>query len=98
MMRLNGILNMNPPSVKDEDWLHNDEEFYGLGKVRSTEKFFDTFGIHTKEQNVEQHLCRFVGMKMQRKWKPFLRKDTMGIDYDKIHYKFKDPEVHGVTW
>eukprot|EP00551_Chaetoceros_affinis_P007649 CAMPEP_0203666784 /NCGR_PEP_ID=MMETSP0090-20130426/3769_1 /ASSEMBLY_ACC=CAM_ASM_001088 /TAXON_ID=426623 /ORGANISM="Chaetoceros affinis, Strain CCMP159" /LENGTH=579 /DNA_ID=CAMNT_0050530775 /DNA_START=25 /DNA_END=1761 /DNA_ORIENTATION=- len=98
MMRLNGILNMNPPSVTDDQWLHDDEEFYGLGKVRSTEKFFETFGIHTEEQKIEHHLCRFVGKNMQKKWKPFLRKDTMGIDYDKIHYKFKDPDIHGITW
>ncbi len=98
MMRLNGILNMNPPTVKDDEWLHDDEELYGLGKVRSTQKFFDTFGIDTKEQKIEHHLCRFVGKNMQKKWKPYLRKDTMGIDYDKIDYKFKDPDVYGITW
>jgi hypothetical protein len=98
MKRLNGILNMNPSSIKDDEWLHLDEDFYGLGKVRTTQKFFDTFGIDTKKQHVQGHLCRFVGKNMQAKWKPHLRKDTMGINYDEIDYKFKDPDVHGITW
>ena len=95
MERLNGILNMNPPHILDEEWLHVDEQFYGIGKVRTTKKFFDTFGIDTKAQKTQDHLCRFVGLNMQRKWKPYLRKDTMGINYDEITFKFKDPDIYG---
>eukprot|EP00957_Ditylum_brightwellii_P166361 12664644-Ditylum_brightwellii.AAC.1 len=80
---------MNP----NEDpnlWDHTDEKKYGIGKVRTTQKFFDTFGIHTKTQTVEGHLCRFVGRPMQNKFIPALRTNGMGIDYDKIDYKFVD--------
>ena len=95
MERLNGILDMNPPNVLEEEWLHVDEQFYGVGKVRTTQRFFDTFGIDTKAQKTQGHLCKFVGLNMQKKWKPFLRKDTMGINYDEINFKFKDPDVYG---
>ena len=98
MKRLNGILNMNPSNIKENEWLHDDETFYGLGKVRSTRKFFDTFGIDTEKQVIQQHLCKFVGRNMQKKWKPHLRKDMMGINYDEIDYKFKDPDKFGRTW
>ena len=98
MKRLNGIIQMNPPSIKEDDWIHIEEKKYGIGKVRTVAKFFDTFGIDMETHKVEDHLCQFVGKHMQRIWKPHLRKDTMGINYDDISYRFKDPEKYGRTW
>ena len=91
MNRLLGIILMNPACITPDKWLHEEEQKYGIGKVRSLQKFFDTFGIHTESQTVEQHLCRFVGKKMQNEFKPHLRSDAMGINYDKILFRFKDP-------
>ena len=31
-------------------------------------------------------------------WKRALRQNTMGINYDEIHDRFKDPDVYGETW
>lgn len=98
MMRLNGILNMNLPKVKDDEWIHIDERKYGIGKVRNTQKFFDTFGIDVEKRKTEDHLCQFVGKNMQLIWKPHLRANTMGINYDEISFRFQDPNVHGQTW
>ena len=71
----------------------NKEKLYGTGTVRTTQKFFDTFGIDVVHKKVEHHLCQFVQTgKMHRDFNKFLRSDKMGIDYDQIHYKFKDPE------
>jgi len=98
MKRLNGILNMNPSSIKEDEWMHDDIEFYGLGKVRTTQKFFETFGIDTETQKTQDHLCRFVGINMQKAWKPHLRENTMGINYDEISFKFQDPDIYGSTW
>lgn len=97
MMRLNGIVNMNP-DIDPLNWLHDEEEFYGLGKVRTTQKFFETFGIDTVKQKIQQHLCQFVGKNMHKIWKQHLRKDGMGINYDAIEYKSKDPVEFGQTW
>jgi [Skp1-protein]-hydroxyproline N-acetylglucosaminyltransferase len=97
-LRLNGIIHMNPPSVKEDRWIHVDEKKYGIGKVRTPQKFVDTFGIDLKNHKVEQHLCKFVGKNMHLIWKQHLREDTMGIDYDKITYRFKDPDEYGITW
>lgn len=92
MNRLNAIIHMSSPSVNGEtkDWIRTDELKYGIGKVRDMQKFFDTFGIHVKEQRVEGHLCRFVGRPMQKEFIPFLRPNEMGLDYDKITYRFQD--------
>mmetsp|Transcript_22219 Transcript_22219/g.33862 ORF Transcript_22219/g.33862 Transcript_22219/m.33862 type:complete len:571 (-) Transcript_22219:93-1805(-) len=98
MMRLNGIINMNLPKVKDDEWIHIDERKYGLGKVRTTQKFVDTFGIDVEKRKTEDHLCQFAGKNMQFVFKPHLRTNTMGIDYDKISFKFQDPNIHGQTW
>ena len=90
MARLLGIIRMDN-GVPPDEWTHVEEEKYGIGKVRSLQKFFDTFGIHRETQTVEPHLCRFVGRKMQKAFKPHLRKDRMGINYDEIDFEFKDP-------
>jgi [Skp1-protein]-hydroxyproline N-acetylglucosaminyltransferase len=97
-LRLNGIIQMNPPSVKEDQWVHIEEKKYGIGQVRSPKKFFDSFGIDLKNHKVEKHLCKFVGRNMHLIWKQYLREDTMGIDYDKITFKFKDPDKYGMTW
>lgn len=92
MNRLNAIIHMENPT-KDgvpHEWLKAEELKYGLGKVRDLQRFFDTFGIHTKEQRVEKHLCRFVGRPMQKEFIPFLKKNGMGLDYDAITYRYVD--------
>lgn len=91
MKRLLGLANMFTEEG-DHSFIRTDEEKYGIGKVRTVEKFMTTFGIHLKEKRVEHHLCRFVGKRMQNAFVPFLRPDGMGIDYDKITFEFKDPE------
>lgn len=89
MKRLNTIIGMADFPVSE--WPQDDKIRYGLGHVRKAEKFFETFGIHIAEQKVEQHLCRFVGKPMMKEFLPALRADGMGIDYDKINYRFTDP-------
>lgn len=88
MQRLNGIIGIIPPGVK---YFNREEKRYGLGKLRTTEKFYKTFGIHTDTQTVEHHLCRFVGKPMMRQFLPYLRPNGMGIDYSKIDFEFVDP-------
>lgn len=83
---------MQPDSEKDKLWIRTDETRYGLGQVRDTKKFFETFGIHAESQTVEHNLCTFVGRPMQKKFIPYLRPDGMGIDYDKLDFKFVDPK------
>jgi transposase len=67
------------------------EEKYGLGGARTTDKFYETFGIHVREKTVERHLCQFVKNKMHNMMMPNLRSDGMGIDYSKIDFRWKDP-------
>jgi len=88
MKRLNTLIGMTEwPTT---EWPQQDKDLYTLGNVRTTEKFFKTFGIHIKEQTVEHHLCRFVGKPMMKEFLPALRDNRMGIDYDKIKYEFVD--------
>jgi [Skp1-protein]-hydroxyproline N-acetylglucosaminyltransferase len=96
MKRLLGIVHMNPEDPP-ESWDHVDEDVYGIGGVRTPEKFYETFGIHVQEKVVEKHLCMFVDEqgRMHKKFTPFLRPDGMGIDYSKINYQFKDPAPNG---
>ena len=91
MLRLLGIISMSNPGITPDQWFHDEEEKYGTGNVRTLDKFFTTFGIHHEKQKIEQHLCRFVGAKMQKEFIPHLRKDRMGINYDTIDYEFVDP-------
>jgi hypothetical protein len=92
MQRLLGIVHMNP-EVDSKSWDHTEEDIYGIGGVRSPEKFYETFGIDVVEKTIQRHLCRFVDIegRMHKKFTPYLRPDGMGIDYSKIEYKFKDP-------
>ena len=92
MNRLNAIIGMTPPGQDEakSQWLRTDRVKYGMGRVRTARRFFDIFGIHTDTQTVEKHLCSFVGQPMQRMFIPFLRENGMGLDYNKITYRFKD--------
>jgi [Skp1-protein]-hydroxyproline N-acetylglucosaminyltransferase len=93
MKRLLGIVHMNP-EIDVSEWDHTDEELYGLGGVRTPEKFYELFGIHVQKKTVEKHLCKFVDTGtniMHDMFTPHLRKDGMGIDYSDITYQFKDP-------
>jgi [Skp1-protein]-hydroxyproline N-acetylglucosaminyltransferase len=92
MQRLLGIVHMNP-EINPKDWNHVDEDIYGVGGVRTPEKFYETFGIHVMEKTIEGHLCSFVDSygRMHIQFSTRLRRDGMGIDYSRISYKFKDP-------
>jgi hypothetical protein len=98
MKRLNGIIRIRKEGADSGEWDHSEEKTYGLGQVRPVDLFYNVFGIHPQEERVEKNLCRFVGRNMHTIWKKALRKDKMGIDYDQIQYRFKDPEIYGVTW
>ncbi len=87
MARLLGIVKMNP-EVSETFWNHKDEVTYGLGKVRTPEKFYETFGINVVKKITVPQLCRFVqGGDMHKNFMTKLRSDGMGIDYSKITYK-----------
>jgi len=93
MQRLLGIVRMNP-EIDPSKWDHVEEERYGLGGVRTPEKFYETFGIDVHNKKVEGHLCQFVDNgegKMHHLFTKFLKSDGMGIDYGQIDYVFKDP-------
>lgn len=91
MRRLKRIVHMGD-NHDHKDYNHADEQQYGIGAVREPENFFETFGIHVDSETTENHLCSFVqGGKMHLDFTEHLRPDGMGIDYDKIHYVFKDP-------
>lgn len=90
MKRLNTLIGM--ADWPASEWTQTDKELYALGRVRATDKFFKTFGIHVKEQTVEPHLCQFVKTKdMMQKFLPALRSNRMGLDYDKIDFEFVNP-------
>jgi [Skp1-protein]-hydroxyproline N-acetylglucosaminyltransferase len=92
MARLLGMVHMNP-EVPSTTWDHAEEATYGIGGVRTPEKFYETFGIDVKKKTVEGNLCSFVheGGKMHKLFTPLLRSDGMGIDYSTILYRFVDP-------
>lgn len=93
MERLLGIVHMNP-EVELSQWNHRDETVYGLGGVRTPEKFYDTFGIDVFNKKLQHHLCKWVNgpaeLGMHKEFTPYLRKDGMGIDYDLIEFEFVD--------
>jgi hypothetical protein len=68
------------------------EDIYGIGAVRTPEKFYEVFGIDVANKKTERHLCRFVESgRMHIQFKKLIRRDGMGVDYSKVNYKFKDP-------
>ena len=94
-LRLIGITGTTDPAL---DYLHLEEELYGLGRVRSREHFFNLFGIHPSTTTIEKNLCQFVeGFassgaldSMHVNFIPFLRYDKMGIDYTRIAFRHKE--------
>lgn len=95
MSRLLGIIHMNP-ETDPKTWDHTDEEIYGIGGVRTPEKFFELYGIDVVKKTAEGNLCSFVdknGGPMHSMFTPHLRKDGMGIDYSGIDFKWVDPEA-----
>jgi len=89
--RLVSIIHMQPRN-KTIPYNNIDEQKYGLGKERSAELFLDVFGIHMNNMTVEHNLCSFVVKKMQQIFVPKLRKNGMGLDYDKIKYRYRNKE------
>lgn len=89
MARLLGIVHMNPETPKTF-WGHEEEDMYGIGGVRTPEKFYETFGIDVVAKKTEKKLCQFVEAgQMHRQFIQKLRPDGMGIDYTNISYKYK---------
>jgi hypothetical protein len=89
MKRLNSLIGLI--QYPADQWPQDDKGKYGLGQIRDTAKFFKTFGIHTANNTMEPHLCRFVGKPMMRVFLPALRENRMGLDWSKIDYTFVDP-------
>lgn len=91
MKRLNSIIGMTGKfHYKEDEWDASETIKYGLGHIRLKEKFFQVYGIHTNNETVEHHLCRFVGKPMMKIFLPALRANKMGLDYNKIDYEFVD--------
>jgi len=88
--RLVSIIQMTPFNKTIPDWNQSEKEKYGLGNVRPLSKFLETFGIHLDTMTIEYNLCHFAGDRMQKIFIPALRKDGMGLDYNKIHFKYKN--------
>jgi hypothetical protein len=91
MYRMLGIVHMNP-EVDPNEWDHTDEVKYGIGAVRTPERFYEIFGIDVVKKSIQRHLCSFVETgDMHKMFTKYLRPDGMGIDYSKIDFKFVDP-------
>lgn len=80
------------PEIDPNTWDHSEEDRYGLGGIRTPEKFYELFGIDVINKKTEGHLCRFVEQgKMHEMFSRRLRSDGMGIDYAGIDFHWKDP-------
>jgi hypothetical protein len=93
--RLNGIIGLGRTGVL---FNRTDESKYGLGRARTPQKFYRTFGIYPERSEMEPKLCDFVqGMGTQKsmhdQFFPFLRDDGMGIDYNKIYYRYRERPI-----
>jgi [Skp1-protein]-hydroxyproline N-acetylglucosaminyltransferase len=88
--RLNGITGLLGKH-DNKSYFSAEEDQYGLGHVRSKEKYFETFGIHPQSETVELQLCNFVDKEMHQLFTAYLRKDGMGIDYNNFNYSFHGP-------
>merc|ERR1712238_588260 len=84
MQRLLGIVHMNP-EIDTKTWSHDEEDRYGIGKVRTPEKFYSVFGVDVLNKTTKPDLCKFVksGI-MHKEFIKHLRSDGMGIDYEAI--------------
>ena len=91
MQRLLGVVHMNP-EVDPAEWDHTEEDRYGLGGVRSPEKFYELFGIDVINKATQKHLCMFVEEgKKHNMFSRALRQDGMGIDYSGVDFRWRDP-------
>lgn len=82
------------PEIDPSLWDHTEEERYGIGAVRTPERFYGLFGIDVVKKKTEGHLCLFVEKgKMHNMFTTQLRKDGMGIDYSGIDFQWKDPHA-----
>jgi hypothetical protein len=82
------------PDVNPSMWDHTEEDVYGIGGVRTPEKFYELFGIDVVEKKTQGHLCAFVGDqgKMHKEFHmKFLRDDGMGIDLSRTEFQWVDP-------
>ena len=80
------------PEVDASEWDHTEEDAFGLGGVRSPEKFYELFGIDVINKTTQGHLCTFVEQgKMHHAFSKTLRNDGMGLDYKGIDFRWKDP-------
>jgi hypothetical protein len=90
MARLLGIVHMNP-EVDPSEWDHTEEDMYGIGGVRTPEKFYKLFGIDVVEKTT-QHLCKFVPQgRMHKEFVKLLRDDGLGIDFSRTNFQWVDP-------
>jgi hypothetical protein len=89
MKRLNGIIGMGDPG---DNFYEVEEKEFGLGHIRTKEKFFKLYGIHTDTKKVEDNLCKFVGKPMQAAFVPYLRDNRMGIDFSMIEFQYVDAD------
>jgi len=88
MARLLGIVRMNP-EISVKKWLHSEEDRYGIGNVRTPEKFYTVVGVDVKNKATIAHLCDFVETGIMHKtFMKHLRTDGMGIDYEAITKPF----------
>eukprot|EP00980_Cylindrotheca_fusiformis_P030809 scaffold25453_cov171-Cylindrotheca_fusiformis.AAC.2 len=94
MQRLNAIIELG---INDNDGhvFPKSLKEYGIGQVRTTEKYYKTFGFHRENKTMEPNLCMFVASKeMNLQFLPALRDDTMGLDYN--HENLKDWEFKDI--
>ena len=83
--RLYSLVGLND---NDEDAIPYE---YGLGAVREISKFFTLYGIHASERITEHRLCEFVVTgNMHDEFSPHLRQDGMGIDYNRVSFRFHE--------
>jgi len=88
MQRLNTIIELK----NNDNGGHvfpNELKEYGTGKVRTVDRYYDTFGYHRDTRTMEPNMCMFVtSQEMNKKFIPALRPNTMGLDYN--HKSLKD--------
>lgn len=87
LRRLDDLLGLN----EDETYARDANELFGLGQGRPVSKFFTAFGIHPAEHITEHKLCNFVSNgRMHELFQTYMRDDGMGINYDRIHFRFHE--------
>ncbi|KAL3935406.1 MAG: hypothetical protein SGBAC_009067 [Bacillariaceae sp.] len=88
MQRLNTIIELKTNDNGGHVFPKEMKE-YGVGKVRSVDRYYEIFGYHRDTQSMESNMCMFVTTQaMNKKFIPALRPNTMGLDYS--HENLKD--------